>query len=151
MNRPLKENATMIRATVFLRLCYLTAVSFAGAVISYGQPHEDRLDYGTSEQEAINIEDANHAAWYAHFNKEFADAKTEYRLGELHCRAGMTPLDNNAACYKAIILKYQARTREICAERVQEDGDHEKHLIDIHLHYHKPRRETATLPGPGRT
>jgi hypothetical protein len=138
----------MIRATFFLRLCSLTIVLSAGAVISYGQPHNDRLNYGTSLQDALKIEDATHAAWVAYFDKEEVDARTEYQLGILRCHAAVIATDHNAPCFTAASLKLQARMGEINGERAQENGDHRKHLIDIELHYRKPRYETSMTNPP---
>lgn len=134
----------MIRATFFLRLCSVTAVLFTSAVISYGQPHETRLDYGTSLQDALNIEDSKHQAWLAYFNKEEVDARTQYQLDVLRCYQTVTPTDHNGPCFTAANLNLQARVRDINGERAQENGDHMKHMIDIELHYRKTRRETAT-------
>ena len=57
-----------MKPAVFFRSCGLTAVLLAGAVNSYGQPHNDRVDYGTSLLEAMKIEDSHHAAWKAYFD-----------------------------------------------------------------------------------
>jgi hypothetical protein len=115
----------------------LTAVLLAGAVNSYGQPHNDRVDYGTSLLEAMKIEDSHHAAWKAYFDKENVDAKTEYGLSYQRCYQAMSAKDDNAACFKAIASKQRVRMSEIRAERCQEDGDYQKHVIDIRLHYRK--------------
>jgi len=138
----------MIRATFFLRLCSLTAVLFTSAVVSYGQPHDSRLDYGSSLQDALKIEDSKHATWNAYFDKEEVDARTEYQLGILRCHQTVIPGDHNAPCFTAASLKLQARIIDINAERAQENGDHRKHVIDIELHYRRPRYETSMTRPP---
>ena len=121
----------MIRATVFLPSCCLTAALLASAVMSYGQSQPDYY-YGVSLQEARDREARRHWAAETEIQKHLIDAETQFGNDRIACKS-------DASCSRNAESKFRDKRDQIAIEQNNEAGTNRKNILDINRHFQSPR------------
>jgi hypothetical protein len=124
----------MIRATAFLRLCYLTAVFFTGAVISYGQKSAidgSSADWktGKSRDEALKIEKQRYDHLIGALDNENRLIYADYSCDRIACG---NDYRTNAGCFKAAADRRDRRLALNNEIRVQANATHRNQIDDIY-------------------